>query len=55
MFFFACCVLNNMLHTFDGMDDPEESVNWVGSAVPELQSTREHNVDSARLGRDRGR
>ncbi|CAN0429414.1 unnamed protein product, partial [Pylaiella littoralis] len=41
--FFTCCILHNMLHTFDGMDDLEENVNWVSSA--ELQSTWEHNVD----------
>ncbi|CAN0441290.1 unnamed protein product, partial [Pylaiella littoralis] len=46
--FFTCCILHNMLHTFDGMDDLEENVNWVSSA--ELQSTWEHNVDSTSVG-----
>lgn len=46
--FFTCCILHNMLHTFDGMDDLQEDVNWVGSA--ELQNTREHNKDSSSVG-----
>ncbi|CAB1107876.1 unnamed protein product [Ectocarpus sp. CCAP 1310/34] len=30
--FSTCCILHNMLHTFDGMDVFEEDVDWVGSA-----------------------
>jgi len=30
--FFTCCILHNMLHTFDGMDVFEENVDWTGSA-----------------------
>ncbi|CAN0345009.1 unnamed protein product, partial [Pylaiella littoralis] len=26
--FFTCCILHNMLHTYDGMDNLEENVNW---------------------------
>ncbi|CAM9914719.1 unnamed protein product [Pylaiella littoralis] len=46
--FFTCCILHNMLHTYDGMDNLEENVNWVGSA--ELRNTWEHNVDSSSVG-----
>lgn len=46
--FFTCCILHNMLHTYDGMDDLEEDVNWVGSA--ELRSTWEHNRDPTSVG-----
>ena len=42
--FFACSILHNMLHTYDGMDGLEESMNWVGSI--ELQNTWEHHPDS---------
>ena len=30
--FSTCCILHNMLHTFDGMDVFEKNVDWVGSA-----------------------
>ena len=46
--FFTCCILHNMLHTYDGMDGLEEDVNWVGSA--ELQETWEHNEDITSVG-----
>ena len=46
--FFTCCILHNMLHTYDGMDGLEENVNWVGSA--ELQNTWEHHPDSSSVG-----
>lgn len=46
--FFTCCILHNMLHTHDGMDGLEKTVNWVGSA--ELQNTSGHNLDSSSVG-----
>lgn len=46
--FFTCCILHNMLHTYDGMDNLEEDVNWVGSA--ELRNTWEHHVDNSSVG-----
>ncbi|CAN0370454.1 unnamed protein product, partial [Ectocarpus fasciculatus] len=30
--FFTCCILHNMLHTFDGMDELVENTHWVSSA-----------------------
>ncbi|CAB1100705.1 unnamed protein product [Ectocarpus sp. CCAP 1310/34] len=30
--FFTCCILHNMLHTFDGLDVFEENTDWPGSA-----------------------
>ncbi|CAN0414918.1 unnamed protein product, partial [Ectocarpus sp. 12 AP-2014] len=30
--FFTCRILDNMLHTFDGMDEPVENTHWVSSA-----------------------
>lgn len=30
--FFTCCILHNMLHSFDGMDVFEDNVDWSGSA-----------------------
>ncbi|CAM9821703.1 unnamed protein product, partial [Hapterophycus canaliculatus] len=29
---FTACILHNMLHTFNGLDEMEEDANWVGSA-----------------------
>lgn len=46
--FFTCCILHNMLHTYDGMDGLEPDVNWAGSA--ELQATWEHNEDTTSVG-----
>ena len=46
--FFTCCILHNMLHTYDGMDGLEEDVDWVGSA--ELQETWENNKDTTSVG-----
>ncbi|CAN0563637.1 unnamed protein product [Ectocarpus sp. 12 AP-2014] len=31
--FFTCCILHNMLHTFDGMDQLVENTNWISSAA----------------------
>lgn len=28
--FFTCCILHNMLHAFDGLDELEPAVNWGG-------------------------
>lgn len=39
--FFTCCILHNMLHTFDGMDVFEENVDWAGSAG--LHNAWEHD------------
>ena len=39
--FFTCCILHNMLHTFDGMDKFEENVDWRGSAG--LHNAWEHD------------
>lgn len=30
--FFTCCILHNMLHTFDGMDQLEAGMKWTASA-----------------------
>ncbi|CAB1103160.1 unnamed protein product [Ectocarpus sp. CCAP 1310/34] len=30
--FFTCCILHNMLHTFDGLDVFDENTDWTGSA-----------------------
>lgn len=30
--FFTCCILHNMLHTFDNMGKMEDNHSWVGSA-----------------------
>ena len=46
--FFTCCILHNMLHTYDGMDGLQEDVDWVGSA--ELQKTWEIKVDYSSVG-----
>ena len=47
--FFTCCILHNMLHTFDGMDKLGDT-NWVGSAG--LKNTWEDKleVDSSSVG-----
>lgn len=46
--FFTCCILHNMLHTYDGMEGLHEDVNWVGS--DELKETWENNVDRTFVG-----
>lgn len=46
--FFTCCILHNMLHTYDGMDGLEANVNWGGSA--DLRETWENNVDTTSVG-----
>lgn len=28
--FFACCILHNMLHSYDGLDELEENADWAG-------------------------
>lgn len=48
--FFTCCILHNMLHSFDGMDKFEENVDWIGSAG--LHNAWEHDplTDHAFVG-----
>lgn len=48
--FFTCCILHNMLHTFDGMGKFEENVDWAGSAG--LHDAWEHDplADFASVG-----
>lgn len=42
--FFTCCILHNMLHSFDGMNVFEENVDWAGSAG--LHDPKDHAPDT---------
>lgn len=42
--FFTCCILHNMLHSFDGMSVFEENVDWAGSAG--LHDPKDHAPDT---------
>ncbi|CAN0110840.1 unnamed protein product [Ectocarpus sp. 6 AP-2014] len=48
--FFTCCILHNMLHTFDGMDQLVENRNWVSSAGVGTTSVTEPEADSGSVG-----
>ncbi|CAN0410174.1 unnamed protein product, partial [Pylaiella littoralis] len=42
--FFTCCILHNMLHSFDGMSVFKENVDWAGSAG--LHDPKDHAPDT---------
>ena len=48
--FFTCCILHNMLHTSDNMDELEENVNWRGSAGLHDSWERDLQADSSSVG-----
>ncbi|CAB1099337.1 unnamed protein product [Ectocarpus sp. CCAP 1310/34] len=48
--FFTCCILHNMLHTFDGMDQLVENTLWVSSAGAGTGVATEQEADSSTVG-----
>ncbi|CAM9919969.1 unnamed protein product [Pylaiella littoralis] len=42
--FFTCCILHNMLHSFDGISVFKENVDWAGSAG--LHDPKDHAPDT---------
>ncbi|CAB1103577.1 unnamed protein product [Ectocarpus sp. CCAP 1310/34] len=48
--FFTCCILHNMLHTFDGMDQLVENTNWVSSAGVGTTLATEPEADCGSFG-----
>ncbi|CAB1116194.1 unnamed protein product [Ectocarpus sp. CCAP 1310/34] len=48
--FFTCCILHNMLHTFDGMDQVMGNTHWVSSAGAGTGVATEQEADSSSVG-----
>ncbi|CAB1104238.1 unnamed protein product [Ectocarpus sp. CCAP 1310/34] len=48
--FFTCCILHNMLHTFDGIDQLVENTNWVSSAGVGATLATEPESDCGSVG-----
>ena len=48
--FFTCCILHNMLHTFDNMGQMEDNHTWVGSAGPHDSWEHDPATDRSSVG-----
>ncbi|CAB1103991.1 unnamed protein product [Ectocarpus sp. CCAP 1310/34] len=48
--FFTCCILHNMLHIFDGMDQLVENTLWVSGAGAGTGVATEQEADSSFVG-----
>ncbi|CAB1104922.1 unnamed protein product [Ectocarpus sp. CCAP 1310/34] len=48
--FFTCCILHNMLHSFDNRGDMSEEPNWAGSAGLHNAADRDPNTDYSSVG-----
>lgn len=48
--FFTCCILHNMLHTFDNRGEMSEEPNWAGSAGLHDPADRDPNTDHSSVG-----
>eukprot|EP00904_Undaria_pinnatifida_P003324 jgi/Undpi1/12993/HiC_scaffold_7.g02657.m1 len=48
--FFTCCILHNMLHSFDNRGDMSEEPNWAGSAGLHDATDRDPGTDLSSVG-----
>lgn len=48
--FFTCCILHNMLHTFDNRGEMSEEPNWSGSAGLHNLADRAPRTDYSSVG-----
>lgn len=49
--FFTCCILHNMLHSFDGLGELEENANWAGLDGLHDPEVADPSTDHSSVGR----
>lgn len=48
--FFTCCILHNMLHLIDGLENLERDVNWAGAQGLHDPEDHEPTLDAGSVG-----